>query len=287
VGGMGSVVIAWLFVWLGFGIAEAQEPAPAPTGITITRPEDIYAKLPPPGATQWDSAPLVAGVTASTFPFTPKHYYDLLDHEVPPEILRVVAAKAAVFYDPNALPLPRIAANARRGAPKSTVQLDAAHFVVLFEFFNDAKNDLAEADTRVGPLAPRGPSETVNLYERRVRARDEALAKARGPVEGRIEGTTFMVDLPATVAETGGCKRSVATADMSAIAFELFRGALGTIATTAAVKTPNSPTIEAARFTLENPRRFEVIGRCGTTGTKLRMTLTRTFDGTWSGQGGF
>ncbi|MEZ5247637.1 MAG: hypothetical protein R2707_21300, partial [Acidimicrobiales bacterium] len=46
-------------------------------------------------------------------------------------------------------------------------------------------------------------------------------------------------------------------------------------------------SLDSARFTLESPKRFEAVGRCGTTGTKLTMTLHRTWDGKWDGQGGF
>lgn len=283
-------------VWLALGCAavtttawvpaRAQEPKQAPA-LTVNSLADVYAALPPEGAKNWDSGPLVDAIGKSTHVFTPNDYYEVLDKRLLPEIVKVMAAKAAVFYDPNAQPLDEIAAKARLGQTKTTIQVGASNFVEVLEFFNDVKNDLAAAETRVGPATPQGKTESQNAYERRIRTRIEALAKAKGPVEGRVESTTFQVELPATPTELDGCKRSVAQFDASALPFELFRTTFGTTATNAIVDTKGSTTIEAARFTLENPRRFEVVGRCGTTGAKLRMTLNRTYDGKWRGQGGF
>jgi hypothetical protein len=255
--------------------------------LVVAKYEDIPPLLPPAGATRWDPAPLVTAIGKSTFAFTPNHFYALLDMGAHPEVVKIVAAKAAVFYDPKALPLPVQAANARRGQPKVTMQIGPGNFVELFEFFNDAKNDIDQAMARIGPAAPQGPSESINLYERRIRTREEQVVKSIGPFQGRIEATTFQVALPAAVVDRDGCKRSVSTVDMSSIDIELFRTGMGTIATTAAIDCKGSATIESARFTLENPRRFEVIGRCGTTGTKLALTMNRSHDGKWTGVGGF
>ena len=74
---------------------------------------------------------------------------------------------------------------------------------------------------------------------------------------------------------------------MTGIEIELFRTGMGTIATSAPIECRSCATIDSARFTLENPRRFEAIGRCGTTGTKLSLTLNRNAAGTWTGMGGF
>jgi hypothetical protein len=48
-----------------------------------------------------------------------------------------------------------------------------------------------------------------------------------------------------------------------------------------------SPTIDKAWFTVEGTRRFEAIGRCGTTATRVRLTLNRGHDGAWTGNGQF
>ena len=185
-------------------------------------------------------------------------------------------------------PIPRILiVTGIMAAGKSTIALGPSNFVELFEFFNDTKNDLAAAEASVGKVTPQGPTETINLYERRMRTREENLIKAKGPIEGRIDHTTFTVDLPAVVTERDGCSRSVATADMSELPFDLFRGAMGTVAAAAKLSMSGSTNIETAQFTIEGARRFEAIGRCGTTGTKLKLTMSRSWDGKWTGAGGF
>ena len=174
-------------VWSLVGAAWAQD-------LVITKFEDILPLLPPPDATKWDPKPLVDAIGKSTFAFTPNHYYTLVDRAANTEVVKIVAAKAAVYYDPKALPIDVQAANARRGQPKATIPLGTSNFVELFEFFNDVKNDSDAATAQIGPAAPRGPDESANLYERRIRARQEQLVKATGPFEGRIEATTFQVD---------------------------------------------------------------------------------------------
>jgi hypothetical protein len=276
-----SLLILW---WCGLVSAVAADAAP----ITISKFEDIVPLLPPPGASKWDPAPLVAGIGASTFPFTPKHYYALVDRgNVHPDVVKAVAAKAAVFYDPNAKPLAVIAQNARQTASPSTITLGQSNFVELFEFFNDVKNDLAAAEAAAGPNTPQGASENANIYERRVRTREEKLVAAKGPIEGKVDRTTFVVDLPASVLDQGGCKRSVATVDLDELSFDLFRTAMGTVAPVAKVTLTGSTNLETAQFTIEGSRRFEAIGRCGTTGTKLKMSMSRTWDGKWAGSGAF
>lgn len=255
--------------------------------LVVTKFEDIGPLLPPEGATKWDPAPLVAAIGRSTFAFTPNHYYALVDRGANAEVVKIVAAKAAVFYDPKAQPISVQAANARRGQPAVTMAIGATDFVELFEFLNDAKNDTDEVLARIGPAAPRGPSESSNLYERRIRARQEDLVRALGPIEGRIEATTFQVTLPATVQDRDGCRRPVSTVDMTEIEIALFRTGMGTIATVAPVVCRSCPTLDTVRFTLENPRRFEAVGRCGATGTKLSLSMNRKADGTWTGLGGF
>jgi hypothetical protein len=253
----------------------------------IRKFEDIFPLLPPEGAKRWDPQPLAQAIGKSEFQFTPNHYYELLDKHVHPDITKIVSARAGLFYDPNALALDQQQQRARQGHTPSTIPVTASNFLELFEFFNDRKNEFDAAEAKVGPLAPQGSSETTSAYERRARTRLESLVKARGPSEGEIDATSFALDLPAGVVERDGCKRSVTSMDMSEITLDLFRAAAGTTATNSPISVAGSSTVESARFTLEAPKRFEVVGRCGTTATKLRMTVHRTWDGHWSGQGGF
>jgi hypothetical protein len=273
-------------MWMFFcTLALAQEPAPAPTGIVITKVADIYPVLPPPGAKSWDPKPLIDAIKVSPTVFTPKDVYELVDRKVRADVIQPVAAKAGLFYDPTARPAisdQQIAA--RAPAMKQTVTYADGQFVQLFEFFVDRKNDLAAAETRVGPLEPQKGTESQSIFERRARSHQEQVVKAKGPPEGRIQNTTFVVTLAATVSERDGCSRAVAVWDGAAVSLDVFRLGMGTTkASTALVQLTNSPTVEKAQFTLENPRRFEILGRCGTTGKQGRVTMSRTPEGVWSG----
>ncbi len=263
--------------------------AAEPTPIVITKVGDIYPVLPPAGATKWDPNPLITAIKATEATFTPKDVYELIDRQVRADVITAVAAKAALFYDPNTmLALSVQQERARGGAPKQTVTLDQTSFVQLFEAFSDHRNEVQQVEQRVGALGDRRADESQSMYERRARTREEQLVKARGPFDGRIGGTTFAVTLPATVQERDGCSRSVATWDANVVSFDLFRYTMGTTrSSSAAVALTASPSVEKAWFTVDNPRRFEVIGRCGTTGTKAKITMSRTPEGAWSGTAGF
>ncbi|MCA9492076.1 MAG: hypothetical protein KC621_19220 [Myxococcales bacterium] len=258
-------------------------------GIVIEKVGDIYPILPPPGATRWDPNPLIEAIKASTGTFTPKDVYELIDHEVRPDVVSAVAAKAALFYDKNNMvSLTVQQQRARGGAMKQTVTLDDNNFAQLFQTFSDHRDAIAGADARVGALGDRRSDESQSMYERRARARDEQLVKVRGPFEGRIANTTFTITLPATVQERDGCSRAVAAWNANAIDFDLFRYTMGTTrAASATVALTQSPSIDKAWFVIDAQRRFEVLGKCGTTGSKAKVTMTRTPEGAWSGSAGF
>ena len=278
---------ALLMLLLCASSAGAAETPAAEGGIVVAELADIYPHLPPEGARSWDPKPLIEAIRASSFEFTPKHVYELIDRQVHVEVIKTVAARAALFYDPaTMLPLSAQSERARQGAMKQTVTLDERSFVQLFEFFSDVHNDLAEVEKRVGPLQPRQPNETQSMFERRARARDERLVKERGPFEARVANTTFALTLPAQVVERDGCARAVASWDATAVSFDLFRSTMGTTKASAApVTLTASPTIELARFTVDGTRRFEVLGRCGTTASRVRLNLNRSPEGQWTGNG--
>ena len=102
------------------------------------------------------------------------------------------------------------------------------------------------------------------------------------------ENITRTITLPATVQERDGCSRAVAAWNANAIDFDLFRYTMGTTrAASATVALTQSPSIDKAWFVIDAQRRFEVLGKCGTTGSKAKVTMTRTPEGAWSGSAGF
>lgn len=251
--------------------------------IVINRVRDIYPLLPPPDARHWDPTPVVEAIEQSSGTFTPADAYALVDREAPPEIIEAMSHRAALFYDPSwrSLDAQRIAA--RTPQPPQTISVGQGDFAVLFEFFNDVKNDIAQEEAALGPLQ-RGPSETDSLFERRSRKHTEDLIRATGPHEARIEATTFNITLPASTQQRDGCSRAVASVDLSALDFELFRLGMGVRSAYNDVKLRSS-TIESARFDTRSGGRFEALGRCGSTGKQAKLSLTRTHDGVWSGTG--
>ena len=272
----------WLFFW---SLALAQQPAPAPSGIVINKVADIYPVLPPAGAKSWDPKPLIDAIKASPTQFTPKDVYELIDRKVRTDVIQPVAAKAGLFYDPNSmLAISDQQVKARATAMKQTLTYDNTSFVQLFEFFSDIKNELAAAEARVGPLQAQQGNETQSIFERRARSHQEQVVKAKGPPEGRIQNASFVVTLTASVSDRDGCSRAVAVWDGAAVSFDLFRLGMGTTKSSSAiVQLTNSPTVEKAQFTLDSPRRFEILGRCGTTGKQGRITMSRSVDGVWTG----
>jgi hypothetical protein len=265
--------------------AQAQEDAGA-SGIEITKLGDIYPHLPPEGARNWQPQPLVDAIRGSGLTFSPKDVYELVDNRVHPDVIKIVADMAALYYDGSMQPLSEMQAMARKGQPRTSLDLTEGNFVQLFEFFNDVQNEIAEAESRVGPKKPKQPDESVSVFERRVRAWEERRVKAVGPFEGRGEAMTFNLTLPATVQDRDGCKRPVAQVVLTDLDFDLFRTGMGVKALENVVEV-SSGNIERMAFTVEGDRRFEALGRCNLTSTRLRATLQRTWEGAWTGSGSF
>ncbi len=273
---VGSLVAASLALP---AIAVAQDDAP----IVIDRVRDIYPLLPPEDARRWDPAPVVEAIEASDGTFTPADVYALVDRRAPAPIIEAVSHKASLFYDPSWRPLDEQRIAARIPQPAQTLTLTASDFVILFEFFNDVKNDIAAAETALGSLR-RGPSETDSLFERRSRQHTEERIRATGLHEARIASTTFAITLPASTQTLDGCARPVASVDLSALDFDLYRTGVGTRSVRNAIALRSS-SIESARFDTNNGARFEVLGRCGGSGRKATLSISRTHDGAWSGTG--
>jgi hypothetical protein len=254
--------------------------------IEIRRLADIYQHLPPPGATRWDPAKLVNAVDASTIRWTPNHVYELIDKQVPEPIIKVVASKVGLFYDGTQLPLDVQAANARKGASPETITLNEANFGDMFTWFEGIFKDMATAEDEAGIPAMRQATESVNLYERRQRAWEEERIRLVGPHEGRIQSATFVVSLPATTMNRGGCDRPVAIGDASAVDFDLFRNVMGTRLTETPIQL-TSHSVETMAFVVGQGRQVVATGRCGAKAGKLEVTLKRSGTGAWTGNGDF
>ena len=253
-------------------------------GITIRRTGDIYPLLPPPGATQWTPDKVVKAIEDGNVRWSPKDVYELIDKEVPQPIIKAVAAKCGLFYDGSQLPLQVQAQNARAGAPAETITVTEANPGDFFGWFEGVFKDIEAAQDEV-PLPMKKANETDDQYERRVRASDEERIRKVGPYEGRIQMATFQLNIPASVQNKEGCERPVAVLDAATVDFNLFRDVMGTRLTETLIQI-TSRSVDKMAFTV-TPRSVYAMGRCGNKATKLEMTLKRSAEGAWTGNGDF
>jgi len=266
-----------------FALALAEEPAES--SIEINRVADIYPHLPPPGARRWDPSELVAAVKASDRRWSPNDVYELIDRQAHEEVIKAVASEVGLFYDGSQKPLQDIAAEARAGAPAETVVVDG-DIGALFDWFDGVFAERAKLEEQVGIPNMKGANETQHQYERRMRAHEEKRVATVGPVEGKIQAATFEVTLPAATANVGGCERPVAVGDASSVDFDRFREVAGTRQAETLVQL-TSHSIEKLMFAVAPKRRLEAWGRCGRSGSTLKVTMKRSADGAWTANGDF
>jgi len=271
-----------LSCWLTLAFAQSDG---ATSGIEIHRVADIYPHLPPPGARRWDPAKLVEAVEASTRRWEPNDVYELIDHEAPEPIIKAVAGKVGLFYDGSQQPLQAIAEKARAGAAPETVTVDG-DVSQLFTWFENIFKERSAAEDQLGIPHMKASNETEHQYQRRMREYEEKRVALVGPVEGRIQMATFEVTLPATTANVDGCERPVAIGDASSVNFDLFREVAGSRAPETLVQL-TSYSAEKMMFAVAPQRRIEAHGRCGKSGSSLKMTMKRSADGAWTANGDF
>lgn len=274
-----TLASAWLLISLALA---ADAPG---SGIEIHSTADIYPHLPPPGATRWDPAKLIAAVDASTRRWEPDDVYELIDREVPPDIIKVVAGKVGLFYDGSQQPLATLAADARKGAPAETVEVNG-DVSPLFTWFQGVFKERSAAEDALGVPSMKGSNETAHQYQRRMRDYEESRVKAVGPVEGRMQAASFHVVLPATTANVGGCDRPVAIGDASTVEFDLFREVAGTRMPETVVNLA-SHSVEKMVFAVAPQRRIEAQGRCDRSATTLDVVMKRSAEGQWTASGDF
>lgn len=260
------------------------DPSFAEDEVVIRTPADLVERLPPPDATRWDATAVVQAIAASPHDWSPADVYELVDRRAHEDVVRAVCREAGELYDERWQPLDQIAAQARQGQAPQTLTLTAANFRTLFTTLAELESDVRRAAARVPTLAPQKPGETQRIYERRVRRHAIDEARAKGPAQGRIDATTFDITLPVAQANRDGCTRPVAAVDVSDLPFATFRAGMGVPDRTNPVEVSSS-TIEHAEFSSNQGFRFEVWGDCGKTADEARLTISRTWNGQWSGRG--
>ncbi len=236
---------------------------------------------------------LAAAIGASDYAFLPRHAYALLDGHAPADVVRAVSAKAGVYWDATLEPLDQVAAKARLGAASETMNVDADGVVVI-ERLADAFHAREAVVARVGPAPTRLANETDYAFDQRGRTYKLSLAKALGPVEGRLEGLRFVLTVPAFYGEPdgAGCLTVRANVDVSIVDFFVFRNAMGTTLQRNAVELGKvSKTVASLVWIGDDKERFEaasiplcgpaVPGLVGKT-ARLEATIRRKASGGWT-----
>lgn len=276
--------------------AIAEEPA-AQAAPTFA---DIVAMIKDKNA-KYKLDKLAPAVEASNHAWRPRDVYELLDLGAPPDVLKLAAGKAKMFWDGSAKALPAVITNAREGAPSETVKIATNDdLVIVFEHFNDIKYEIEAAKSALGALAPRASYEDDVKYDMRTRDFDIRQAQTMSPFEGRIAKTTFDIELTGGFTpHDGACTRPTVVVDLTKVNFDLFRYTLGGLRVEVPVSLDAGSNVEAAKFAATGQYRFEATGKpicvsaaqaatLSSQGSKLRMTLRRPFDSdNWTGTASF
>jgi hypothetical protein len=225
----------------------------------------------------------------------PHDVYALIDSGAPPEVIKAVAAHAVVFYDGvNPKSLVAIAAEARQGIPPQTVS--ATDMLLLFEWFADEKAEADQLRASVPALEPMKDGETQSQYDIRKRTYDEDLVRTVTQADGKIDVTTFHVDLPASFsADAKGCAVGSVLVSLDAVNYFTFRAAMGTTAPKVPLILKKSRSIASGEFDNGETKAFRLTSKpvcgppaAGLSSGKAVFDLSRTAKGgDWAVAGEF
>ena len=209
------------------------------------------------------AAEIVTAVNASTDAWAPKDVYALVDRKAPVDVIKAVAAKAAVFYDgTNLLSLDEQFKKAAAAVPPTHIPIKAdADFAQLFAFYDTIAKDGGAIRAKEGarPSAP-NPGEVAASFDKRVRAYDEKLVADLAPSDGRIDATIFDVELKFTPGKFDGACWAPATyvVDLSSVPFVSWKNAMGGATKTTYLATlDRKANLSEVKFSSEGQQRFE------------------------------
>lgn len=251
----------------------------------------IDAKRPP--------AEIAELITKSTDPWLPHDVYALIDRRAPVEITKAAAGKAAMFYDgKNLLPMDDLWKREIATVPPQTIDIKSdAEFSKIFEFFDSIKAESDAAKKGAGAKPTKNASETDNTFDKRARAADEQLVGILGPIEGKIDQTTFSIEVPLKLGAYDGSRCWGAPTyhvDLSSQPFQSWRNTNGTKGDQVVVLDKKSTNVASVKWIGTTPYGFDVVGKSlcpyeyagelGGQGVKLKLTMKRTRKGEdWTG----
>lgn len=279
--------------WSAVGILLGLALFAMPVSARAASVDDVIAMV----AAAKPPAEVIEFVHAHKGEWLPRHVYQLIDAKAPPDIIRVVAAHAVVFYDgTKPKSLDEIAASARTGMAAQTVPL--TDFVILFEWFVDLKSEADQLRASVPALKPQQPTESAAQFDIRKRTYDEDVIFAVTPAEGRIDLTTFSVELPALfTADAKGCAIGTVEVPLDQVNYFTFRTSMGTTNQKVPIVPKKSRSIAGGEFYNGETKYFRLNSKavCGEAGNSLisaggkaKVLLNRTAKGgDWTAAGEF
>ncbi|NCG17681.1 MAG: hypothetical protein GWP91_01515 [Rhodobacterales bacterium] len=242
---------------------------------------------------------LTGAIAKTNFDWAFEDVYVLVDLDMPPDIIKMAAGKAGMFYTGNEKSLTKIAADGRETASARTIVLNNSDFVILFETYNDIKYEEEAIRERIGDFKAREEHETDDVFFLRKRKYDEGLLAAVSPVVGKIDKLTFEAMLTGGFTpHDGSCTQGLIEIDLNQISFDLFRYALGGRRVMVPINIADS-NVASAKFEANKGQKFTALsspvcvsagaaaGLAGQ-GSKFKVTFSRMHDeNVWSGTGSF
>lgn len=262
-------------------------------------PADVMALLD-----QKKTAPeIVTAINSGTEAWRPRDVYALVDRKAPADVIKAAAAKAAVFYDgTNITSLDDQWKKGIAAVPEQKIDLKAdADWAKFFAFYDQVKTEADAARGKSGskPSVP-NDGENEAAFDKRVRAWEESAQAALVPSEGKIDRTTFNVEVKFKPgAFDGTCYAPVTVkVDLSAYSFAQWRTAMGKAASTTLpiAKPSGKSNLADIKFTSDGGQRleftttklcpYEYADELAGRGAKLKIELKRTRKGDdWSLKG--
>jgi len=217
----------------------------------------------------------------------------LADEEVPEDVLKAMAARTSIFFDPQQIQsLSAYASGYRAGQPQKQFSVGAGGLTEVMTWFKGLEDQRqALVDGVPGP-PPQGADELDHAYDLRMRGHQKELARLTGPIDGQIESTTLVLKLPVVAGAHDGSCGVLTVEEVAAVDFFTFRGGMGVTDRKNPI-TLESRSVAGALFQTSPSRALAATSHkvcvpssqwAGTAkSASLRGELRRSANGKWSG----
>lgn len=220
-GSLWGVLVVWFAWWLQWGVVVglAQEPA-----VVVHDVDGAIEALEAGSA----AADVAAAIRDSDTAFRPRDLYALADEEVPEEVLKAMAARTSIFFDPQQIKsLGAYAAGYRSGQPRKEFNVAAGGLTEVMTWFKGLEDQRQALVDGVAAPPGQGADELDHAYDLRMRGHQQELARLTGPIDGQIEATTLVLRLPVAAGPHDGSCGVLSVEEVAAVDFFTFRGGMG------------------------------------------------------------